>query len=202
MQENMKIKSSVLCMIASAFIAGGCATDLTVKMYDGPVRMNDRITVLTLPSEIEIVLIDGLSVGNKTARSRGVERTIEMLPGTHYFEVKYYKLWKKSALDTKGELIISRPQLLTLTGKAGLSYRIYTPTLPADLSDAKKLEDDPHLKIDRDTPSVSKKIKAEEAIVKKTPVTVKKKKIEPEPEPEPEPVDEKPPVKKRAIGTM
>ena len=194
----MKKAIMFMCMFILSFAAGGCATDLTVKMYDGPDRMYDRITSLVVPIEIEILHIDGITVVNKTARNRGVERHIKLLPGTHYFEVKYYKLWKKSALDDKGELIMSRPQLLILTGKAGASYRIYTPTLPDDLMEAKKLADNPHLKIDRDNPSVSKKIKDEEVKVKRQPVVIKKQQVEPEPEP----VDEKPRVKKRPIGTM
>lgn len=114
-----------LSVLTFLVLGSACATKDTYVLYPGPVKPQEETAKIALPWSLDILTVDGKSVGRKAFESQ--EPKLIVLPGLHALEVRYSNIWDLSAEDH--EKIQSQPVLLYLEAQAGHSYMLKHPPL-------------------------------------------------------------------------
>ncbi|MGH8492608.1 MAG: DUF2057 family protein [Moraxellaceae bacterium] len=157
------MRSALLLLIMSA-LAACSTTQGPVKTYEGALRSNAELVLVSVPEEIEVMAIDGQEPPPSFLKSRV---QLALLPGEHVFSLRYVELFQLTADDH--DVIRSKQAALRFKAAAGSEYRLTTPP-QKDVESARKFSKSPQFSLvnvhdGAATDSVSIKSMAEASLI-------------------------------------
>ncbi len=111
-----------LVVLAMSGLVACSTTTGPVKAYEGQVRSNAELVLVSVPEEIEVMAIDGQEPPPSFLRSRV---QLALLPGEHVFSLRYVELFQISADDH--DVVRSKQAALRFNAIAGSEYRLQIP---------------------------------------------------------------------------
>lgn len=134
------IRCAALLVVATGLAA--CATTKgPVKTYEGPVRGNAELVLISVPEEVEVMAIDGQEPPASFLKSKV---QLALLPGEHVFSLRYVELFQITADDH--EVIRSKQAALRFTATAGSEYHLQVPE-QKKLDEARKFAKSPQFSL-------------------------------------------------------
>jgi uncharacterized protein len=125
-----------------AFGLAGCATSKgPLKAYEGPLRGNADLVLISVPEEIEVMAIDGQEPPPSFLKSKV---QLALLPGEHVFSLRYVELFQITSDDH--EIIRSKQAALRFSATAGSVYRLQVPA-QKNLDEARKFAKSPQFSL-------------------------------------------------------
>jgi len=102
------------------------------RMYEGPARAAEEITVITVPYVLDLISVDG---SQASVPAHGATYDIEILPGAHEVSVRYYDPHAEEVPGTD-DVYRTEPFILVFNTDAGARYvmRYETAMQNPDLS--------------------------------------------------------------------
>ncbi len=138
----MKYGMRCTLWFVAALGLSACATAHgPVKTYEGPVRSNAELVLVSVPEEIEVMAIDGQEPPPSFLKSK---MQLALLPGEHIFSLRYVELFQITA--DNHEVIRSRQAALRFNAAAGSEYRLQAPA-QKNLDEARKFAKAPQFSL-------------------------------------------------------
>lgn len=142
-----------ICFIIYCVSLFGCAgISGHIRLYEGPKKTDDEIARFLVPSELELVAINGVEL--KAPYVPDSHYQVELLPGDHQIMVLYSEYWGD---PTGGSLVVSDVFYLQITVVSGSTY-MFKHNGPEDLMNVDILVSD--IKIWLEQPKTGQTIEA------------------------------------------
>lgn len=138
MKHRMRLALSALFL--SALVACSTTTG-PLKTYEGAVRSNAELVLVSVPEEIEVMAIDGQEPPPSFLKSKV---QLALLPGEHVFSLRYVELFQLTA--DNHEVIRSKQAALRFTAAAGSEFRLEIPA-QKNVDVARKFAKSPEFKL-------------------------------------------------------
>lgn len=136
-----QMKQKVVLMMALGVVLAGCTAPGPVKVYEGTVRRQAELALISVPEQIEVMAIDGREPPPSFLKSRVV---LALLPGEHVFSLRYVELFQITA--DEHDVVRSRQAALRFTAVAGSEYTLEVPK-QANRDAARKFAKDPQFQL-------------------------------------------------------
>ncbi len=134
------MRCGVLLLAVSGLVA--CATNKgPLKAYEGAVRSNAELVLVSVPEQIEVMAIDGQEPPPSFLKSKV---QLALLPGEHVFSLRYVELFQVSSDDH--EIIRSKQAALRFSAAAGSEYRLQVADQKS-LDNARKFAKNPQFSL-------------------------------------------------------
>lgn len=119
------------CLIINVVFLSACAGAAgPIRLYEGPKKPDNEIARFLVPSELEVVAIDGKAL--EAPYVPDGQYQVELLPGDHQIAVVYSEYWGD---DTVGSLVVSDAFYFQFATAAGGTY-VFKHNGPEDLVNA------------------------------------------------------------------
>lgn len=138
------MKYGMRCVLLFAAVASlaACATSKgPLKTYEGPVRSNAELVLISVPEEIEVMAIDGQEPPPSFLKSKV---QLALLPGEHVFSLRYVELFQITV--DNHEVMRSKQAALRFNAVAGSEYRLVAPA-QKNIDEARKFSKNPQFSL-------------------------------------------------------
>lgn len=119
------LKCIYVLLISSLLTA--CATNGTLRLYQGPTLAPQQEAQLTLPLAFDLIELDTQAVSSLGQKFRSDALTIKLAPGPHTLVLRYSDIFE---LDDENHDSLSSGQLVfKLNMQAGEAFEVHTPNI-------------------------------------------------------------------------
>jgi len=126
-----------LAVFFSVGLLAACQSSPVVKLYDGAERPVSQVSVLQVPTTLDIITINGRSPTGMNNSFVAGHREIHLSPGSYQVVAYYREIWEPDSTSSH-EVLRSEPAIFTIEGRAGGRY-ILEYNKPEDVDEAREL---------------------------------------------------------------
>lgn len=138
----MKAVLKGLAVVSVLLLLNACtASSRIVKTYEGDSLSEGQVARITIPDDIELLLVDGVS--QKKYLLNNLSLTYELVPGEHVLVYRYASLWTVPGVRSSQaptEVVTSPKMEIRYNFQAGQKYRL-EHSEPDNRTDAKLYAD-------------------------------------------------------------
>ena len=131
------VTRAVLFLFIYSFSSMVCS-ETTYRFYDGANKPSSQIALVSLPPEIDLIMIDGKDVSSKFGLFRRGNVKIALNPGHHRFVLQYSQIWDIDA--DEHEKIKSLEVEIRSTLEKNHEYK-FSFDIPETLEEARKVQE-------------------------------------------------------------
>jgi uncharacterized protein YccT (UPF0319 family) len=117
---------TAVCLLISVLIMSGCSTHYVVQGFDGAKQPKDKIGLLIVPKDIQVLSINGKKMDKFLLND--IAFNYQLLPGINHIRYRYASLWAVAGVNARkdkspSEMIESNIQTVDVNVMPGAEYR-------------------------------------------------------------------------------
>ena len=125
-----------ILILLTLMTLAACARSPDIKLYEGADQQAEKLLLVDVPMELEIVVINERRVEGVNKLFGLGDRTLHLQPGDYRIIAYYKTLFELSG--NNHEVVKSDPVMYRISGEAGSRYRLAFDE-PADVDEARKM---------------------------------------------------------------
>ena len=125
-----------ILILLTLMTLAACARSPDIKLYEGADQQAEKLLLVDVPMELEIVVINERRVEGVNKLFGLGDRTLHLQPGDYRIIAYYKNLFELSG--NNHEVVKSDPVMYRISGEAGSRYRLAFDE-PADVDEARKM---------------------------------------------------------------